>query len=246
MMTETQDKERIITNEGKETIQKYMQNLNDVYVDMGFTKVEIKEIISDMKDHIIHLSSFYADNGTAITSEHILRAIKKVGDPEIIRKTLATDEEIIRELKPQSEVVSVSYNRKKDMNLTVKNSIAIFNFLSWLTTFSSFLLLFYAKDYYRVTPIPLYALILFYVILRTSKAYQHNKTLQESVKINFHMFLYPILHFYFSIFKHFRSLHDPFIITLMLYLISKEWRNIYASISNFVKQSKDKTRELMG
>lgn len=221
-----------ITNEAEEILTKYISAVAHSYKEIGLSNTEINETINEVKEHIVKLSSFYAGEGEIVSTDLIKKAIKKLGDPEVIKNTLIEEKGFFEEnqLKLFSDELLNQKSPGAQYGIRAINLVRIYEFISWVMTASIIFLMFNYDAALYIGQLAYFFGFLILYFVKSSSIYKSNSLLRERIRMNFHIAIFPIVYLIvkFAINQSSSYFGDPMMITLWLIIhTNKDNRNYY-------------------
>lgn len=237
------------TDEANNLIEVYLQKVSIKLFEAKMTPREITDSIEELREHIINYCIIKSGNNQVITTDLIRTAIQKLGDPELIGKTLRN------ELDFKSEVLLTTKTKssdKRSYQIRVKDMTSTYTALTWsLFCLYLFYLIGYNKSFFEGLLFFNY-LVLFGIFWKvtTNPLYKVNKTLRNGVKMNMISFIVPLAYFLEAAYHIFAEMYlyrglfispiFPIFFTLWLITITSEvakenYKNKITEIRDWIK-----------
>jgi len=124
------------TEGAKDFFFRYLQELRASLYESGLSKDEVEESIEDIYQHILSNCTFRAGPGSIITKDIVSKSLHKLGDPDIIQRTLAAElnflernKELISETNKPNMDLGNSQSEMKYIYIRGKHLAMIYNLL---------------------------------------------------------------------------------------------------------------------
>ena len=192
------------TEDAKDLFFKYLQELRASLYESGLTKAEVEESVDDIYEHIVSNCIFRAGYGKTVTKDIVRKALEKLGDPEIIQRTLASELDFMEEHK---RVVAVKDNSQDHFLFRAHHIRTLYLLLNAFFIFDLYIAYGRYQDSRYFSPwqdYPTESVYLFpffwytgillfrFVVIPWITKSTHNGFLYEKVKLNsIHFLLYP-------------------------------------------------------
>ncbi|MCE7736797.1 MAG: hypothetical protein GPJ54_18080 [Candidatus Heimdallarchaeota archaeon] len=240
-----------LTNEARTLLDKYLASVALSYKEIGMNGREITETIQEVHEHIIKLGSFYAGEGELVSTDLVRKAIQKLGDPEIIKRTLIEEQAFLQDHQKSLENQSllIQTKDKKSVGIRVVNLVRLFVLLSWVMTSSIIFMIFRYEEALMVGQV---SYLLIAVIIFTSKSssiYSKNSIMQSKIKFNLHIVIFPFIYLFSMIVLNSYNpfILDPVMITLWLLLHTDKtnrqyYIDQYKSMRSYMRDLRESTQ----